>query len=495
MKLKNILAVAILAAAAAPAFALNITVAPTSGVIGTATTTTFEDAIVQINAGADAANTITARSTEGAIILPANTVWTINAGKSLSIVAESGRPIIRLSHTAGQNMLAMGAGTNANNQTETISITGVAFIPPIGLAFVNNVADGIRVTAGKFIATDVLFTTNNGTNGIGSLDGSAAFVQPGAATGNVGDDWIQFGTLNDVTLTNCLVTGANDDAVIATGATTPAISTLRINGGTAIANNGGAGLQVAGNQQAVIIDGAAGRILIAKNGLRTGAADDGIKFFNDIDTALTITKADIVDNTGGGISDLAGIHAISITDSRIALNNVGNVATSANFGVTEADTTTEDSSLVTQTITINRSTFHDSLATNNNGLFASDLATAARQNFQITNSIFSGAGDTFANATNSLATGGASPAPTVSNSAVVTAGAHAVAAGGDLGTTTLSSDPAYVSLTYTIGRSQANPDFLKPTTAAYLSAGSNGGGIGGAELPAPTAASSWNLYQ
>lgn len=473
-------------------YAVSITVAPTTGVEGTATAKTIANAITQINAGADAANAIVLRSTEGAHVLPANTTWTFNAGKSVTFSAESGQPVVRLTQSGTTRyMLIIAAGTAANNQTETITFNGIAFVPMTALGYATNQGDGIQCSAGKFVFQGCVFSNNNGSDGVASQEGSIAFVQPSAGN-NVGDDWIQVDTPNDCTFSNCTVTGCNDDAIIFGGATAPNVATLKLDQGTVIANVGGAGIQMYVHQAALLIDGSAGRVLIAKTGQRTGAPDAGIKFFADVGCSANITKCDIIEGTQAGFYDLDGVSDITITDSRIANCNSGSAASAGLFAVADSYS---DSGSTNQIIRFTRCTFHDCLAaTPADAFFAAEGSINPRQTYTIQDCIFSGAGDTYANMTNGTSGGGASPAPVVTFSAAVTNGTHALNNVGDLGAGLLAADPQYVSTTYTIGRNQANPDFLLPAAAAYATANSAGQRLKGGAPGNVAGILDWALY-
>lgn len=491
--MKKHLLLAGLLAAGSSAFALSITVAPSTGVASTAVTNTIADALAQINAGADANNTITLRSTEGAHVQPDNTTWTINAGKNVDFVAESGRPVIVTSWAAGQYMLIITSGAGC-----AVSFTGLGWVPEIDLGYGNNVADGISLagTGASYTLTDCIFAANDGSNGLSSLDGSAAFLQPTSASPsvggrNVGDDWLQHNSSSaNLTISNCVFTGCNDDAIVTLGGA----HTVTINQGTVVANVGGAGYQNAGDNETIVIDGSAGRILFAKCGLRTGvgsAADTGPKFFGDVGVSVTMTHTDIVEVTNGGFYDFGGIPTINISDCRIALNNSSGTATGANLSFDDLAT---DSVATNQVINLTRVTVHDSsAATNTDGIYSNEGATDPRQIFTIVDSIFSGAGDTYANMTNGANPNGASPAPAVSFSAVVTNGPHALGTTGELGTPALNGDPAYASLTYTIGRSQTNPDFLRPQNPAFATASSTSGNIGGIPLLPNATVADWTV--
>ncbi len=479
----------LLLAADVPA-AKTIIVAPSTGAPGLAITKTVEDAISQVNAAADTSNTIVLRSTEGPIILPPNATWTITTGKSVEFRAETGQPVVRLSWARGRYMLTIAAGTNANNQAESVIFTGIAFIPQPGLEYANNIADGINCAAGRFAFTDCVFSSNDGSDGVASQEGALPFVQ-GPNGNNVGDDWIQFNTYNSATLSNCTVTGASDDAILFGGGQTPALCTLRLVGGTCVANNGGAGIQVFGDRCCLELDGTRGRVLVADNGRRSGSSDTGVKFFGDRGCAFFMRNADIVGSTNGGFFDFSGVPVIRITDSRIALNNTADAFLAGNFSTGDADAGgVGDSGDLTQNIVFNRVTIHDARGTANpGGIQVSESANDPRQAFVFTDSILSGAGDSFAHMTNGVARIGPSPPPVVRSTAVVTKGPHAIAATGPLGDSPLNGDPKYASLEYKIGRNQANPDFLLPTSPDYATASSTKGQLrGGATGSAPRAA-------
>ena len=492
---KRILAVAALAALCSNASALNILVAPSTGVPSTATTNSIADAIAQINAGVDASNTITLRSTEGALVQADNLSLTLNAGKNVDFVAESGRPVIIVSWATGQYcwILSTGAGC-------AVTFTGIGFAPEIDLGYGNNVGDGISLTGtgASFSFTDCIFAANDGTNGLSTLDGSAAFLLPTSASPsvggrNVGDDWIQLNSNTAaLTISNCVITGCNDDAIVVLGggASPQAIT---IDNGTVVANIGGAGFQGAGSNIAAVIDGTAGRVLFAKCGQRSGfaaATDTGPKFFGSAGVSLNMTKTDVIEATNGGVYFFGNNPTVSITDCRLALNNSGNVTPGGNlaFGSIAAGP-------VITNVTLDYVTIHDSAATaNTDGVIGAEGATLSAQNYVITNSIFSGAGDTYANMKNDSSSAGASSL-SVATSAIVTAGTHAIPTLGDLTAaagSSVTADPAYASLTYTIGRSATNPDFLRPTDAAYLTASSSSGIIGGIRPGASV--ESWDMF-
>lgn len=454
--------------------ALTVTVAPTTGVAGTAVTNSIADAITQINAAADAANSVILRSTEGVHALTANTTIAPTAGKSIAFTAQSGQPIIKLQHTSGQYMLTLTPGA-----TDTLTFSGIAFIPPAGLAYTNNVADGIRLNAGNYSFTNCIFSNNNGSDGVASQDASANFVA-GAPGNNVGDDWFTAVALVNATWSNCSITGCNDEVVVIITAAA-STRTLTFNQGTVIANIGGAAVQFANNNTAVIFDGSAGRCLIAKVGLGGGGADAGIKAFWDATCTLSLTNTDIADCALAAISDFEGLDSISITDSRIALNNSSDSTGVAGGGNFMIDDGSNDNNLSPEAVSITRSTFHNARGTVNPvSFFVADGAAEPNVTFTIINSIFSGAADTF-DMLNPNSTGAVNKTFT----AVVTAGPDAVGAVGDLGAGSISADPQYVSYTYTIGRNQLNANFLKPSNPAYVTANSTGGALlGGAPVVA-----------
>ena len=470
-------------AVAALSPAVSVLVAPVSG-----PTTTIEAAVAAVNAGADTSNTITLRSTEGPIILPTNTTWTFLDGKSCDFVAESGQPIVRLSQASSRYMLTVGRTTNVNQPSDFYTFTGIAFIPPTGLAYASNVGDGLSCASGNFIFTNCVFSSNNGTNGVASQEGAAAFVDNPTGN-NVGDDWLQFNTAGDATLHHCTVTGAADDAVILIGAASPVVALFTADQGTCIANNGGAGIQVAYSQVASLLDGTAGRVQLVKSGLRSASNDTGIKIFSAIDNGITIIKTDICDNNLGNIVDYNGLVSLNITDSRIAFGNAGDQSGASNLSFIATGVTG-----LNQPVNITRSTIHDALgATFADGAVASQAADNGLQIYTIIDSIFSGANDTFANMTNKLSTP-VSPAVVKTFTAVVTNGAHAVANAGDLGTGSVNADPAYVSVTYTIGRSQDNPNFLMPSSASYAGQSSTGTFLKGGTPGTPASVTDWSVF-
>jgi hypothetical protein len=441
-------------------------------------TNSIPDAIAQVNAGADAVNTIILRSTEGPHLQPGSSTWAIGAGKSVNFVAESGQPVVVLQHTAGKFMLTVGAGTNANLQTETLTFTGIAFIPQAGLNYANNTADGFGLIAGNFVFANCVFSSNNGSNGVVSQNGEV----PYANSNNFGDDLIEITTRNNVTFSNCTITGAYDDAILIAGAQAPEISTLRLDKGTCVTNNGGAGIQVYGSNTALVLDGELGRVQIAHNGKRPSSNDTGIKFFWDATVTLVMNKADVLGHNNGGVVDFEGIDSMTITESRIAFNNTLGLANVGNLSVWDtAAANAGDSPNTVQAILLDNVTVHDA---NQVSIFGAEGPTQPAQAYTIIDSIFSGAGDTFDQMTNSTNQVAPSPAPVVTFSAAVTAGDHAIANVGELAGATVNADPGYVSVTYTVGRNQENPDFLRPTAPAYATANSTGGLLrGGAPDP------------
>ncbi|MCC6547746.1 hypothetical protein IT570_11320 [Candidatus Sumerlaeota bacterium] len=492
---KGFLALAAITLICGNASALNIIVAPSTGVGGSSPTNTIADAITQINAGVDTNNTITLRSTEGALVQADNLVLTLNANKNVDFVAESGRPVIIVSWAAGQFCWSLSTGAGC-----AVTFTGIGFAPEIDLGYANNTADGIALTGtgASFSFDDCIFAANDGSNGLSTLDGSAPFLAPTSASPsvggrNVGDDWIQLSSNTAaLTFSNCVITGCNDDAIVVLGGG-GSPQTVTIDNGTVVANVGGAGYQAAGSNIATVIDGTAGRVLFAKCGLRgpfAAATDTGPKFFGSVGVTLNMTKTDVVEVTNGGVYFFGNNPSATITDCRIALNNSGNVSPGGNiaFGSIAAGP-------VVTNVTLDYVTVHDSAATaNTDGVIGAEGATLSAQNYAITNSIFSGTGDTYANMKNDTSGAGASTL-NVSTSAIVTAGAHAITTLGDLTAASGSSvtaDPVYASLTYTIGRSQTNADFLRPTDAAYLTASSSSGLIGG--IRPPSSVASWDLF-
>ena len=310
----------------------------------------------------------------------------------------------------------------------------------------------------------------------------------------MGDDWLQFNTLGDWALHHCTVTGANDDAIVTLGATAPVIQQCIVDQGTCIANNGGAGFQIAGTYCSVTFDGTAGRVLMAQCGLRTGAADTGFKNFNAVADSLVVKKTDILDCTLSNICDLGGLVSINISDSRVAFGNLANASGAAGGGLFNIAGATLAGGTM-QAINIARSTFHETLGSSVlDAFFAQNAATNAAQTFTIIDSIFSGTGDIYTNMTNASATVGPSPAPSKSFTAVVTNGVYAIGDVGQLGASTVNADPAYLSTTYTIGRSQANPNFLMPTAVSYAGQSSTGTFLKGGTPGTPAAVADWSIF-
>lgn len=449
------------------AMAVSVTVAPTTGVGGTAVTNTILDAIAQINAGADATNTITLRSTEGPIVLTDDETWTIAAGKSIDWVAETGQPIVVINNlTGGTDFLNIVADAAS---AENFSMTGIAFIPEVGIPYLTTNADGIHITGGNWTFTDCVFSANDGSNGVYSQNAENAF-----GVNNVGDDWLElYAPTGDVTLSNCAISGCWDDAILFDDGSLAAAGshTLTLDQGTVIANVGGAGIQVFGDNSALVLDGSAGRVQIAECGLRPGN-DTWIKYFWDVGCSIDIDQADLMTCTNGGIFDFEGVPTISITNSRVAFANSDDTGDAANIAIYDASS----DSAYASTITLDNVTVHDAQgSTNPEGIAVFDGATQPTPTWNITDSIFSGAGDTFDLLNGVLGT------VNISTSAVVTSGPDAVGSVGDLGAQTVFNDPIYVSYAYTVGRSQNNPDFLLPQNPAYAGAASGGADlVGGA---------------
>jgi hypothetical protein len=192
------------------------------------------------------------------------------------------------------------------------------------------------------------------------------------------------------------------------------------------------------------------------------------------------------------VFDYRVVKSFNLTDCRIAYNNSSDTATHGNLGISNQ---TLDGGAVNQPVNITRCTIHEAgVATGQSSCFAAQNAGNQAQTYTIIDSVFSGAGDTFATMTNKLASGGASPAPVKTFTAVVTNGPFAIGDVGDLGTSTVNADPAYASTTYTVGRSQANPDFLMPTAAAFAGQSSTGAYLKGGASGTPAAVADWAIY-
>lgn len=439
------------------AFALNLTVDAVSGTASGNPTNSIIDAIAQINAGSDVDNNVTLNENAPHII-PATTVSTIGAGKNIYFAGEPGPDyaIVRLSSGGGYNWTV----TQDASHGTSITFTNVGFIPQSGQSYANNGNDGFRFNNGQVIFTDCVFTFNNGSDGLGSIEGDA----PYAAANNVGDDWV-YSANAELIFHGCSLSGCYDDAIlIGAGSRTGPIQ-LRLDEGTFVGNIGGAGIQVYDANSAVTLDGTDGRVLIANCGMRAGAPDTGVKFFWDAGCSFTMNKADILGCTNASFYDFEGIPSIDITDSRIALGNSGSATPAANFIISDGS----NDSAYPQIINITRSTFHDCLgnAPDDKGIwFINSSANDPQPTWNISESILSGAGDTF------LMVGNAPSTVTTSQIAVVQNGTHAVGAPGDLGTagTVETNDPAYLSTTYVTGRGQLNGAYLLPTTASYKTA-------------------------
>lgn len=476
-----------LAVIATAASALTVTVAPTSGTSGQLVTDTIADAISQVNAGSDVDNSILLRSTEGIHTLPAADTWAFTAGKNVTISAESGQPIVKLQYsgTAAGDMLIIEAGTNASAQTETITYNDIAFIPQTGISYGNNVADGINIVSGNHHFNNCVFSFNDGSDAVGSQEGDVAWVNGG----NVGDDWIEFGSFNNLTFSHCTITGAADDAIVVVGNTNPALTTIRLENGTCIANNGGGAFQNARPNTAFISDGESGRIIMADNGKRPSTNDTGPKFFWDVGCSIVINKTDILSHNNGGLFDFEGVPTITITNSRIAFNNSDSITDGGNIAIWD---TANDSATTLQAIVLDHVTVHDTPASGfPYSIVAKQAGDQPSQAYVITDSVFSGAGDDFSQMTNKV---NSMSTIAVTNSAVVTAGSHAVADTGDLGTAMLGDDPVYESETYTIGRGLTNPSFLRPTAATYETAGTGGTFLRGGAPDVPSRVNNFMLY-
>jgi len=463
------------------AFAISVAVNPSTGTNGSNPTDTIGDAIAQVLASPDADNTITLRSTEGPHILPDDPTWDFGY-HNCDIVAESGQPIIVLNSAGRRGIVDITACS-----TSTLSFSDIAVIPETGLTYADNVGDGFRAYDATYVFANVVFSANDGSNGVASQEADVDFA---SLVNNVGDDWFQFYTLNDVTFSNCTITGAWDDALLFGGGTGADPQVVTLDQGTVIANIGGAGIQVYEPYCELLIDGSAGRVLIAKLGLRSGTNDTGIKFFYDMGCDLDITKCDIIDCTYGSIFDFDGVPTIDITDSRIAYGNTDDVATAGLLAIDDAYA----DSAYGQTINITRCTFHAAGGSSvEDAIVAQEGANEPYQAYNIIDSIFSGSGDTYANMKNDTGAAGSSVSQTFC--AVVTAGPDAIANSGDLGSGAVSTDPQYLSYNYTIGRAQYNTNFLQPqNTTDYGTAGSGGALLNGGAPPPGTGVYDWNLY-
>jgi len=443
-------------------FAIDVVVDPVSGTNGSNPTDTIVDAIAQINAGADESNSVTLLE-NGVHVIPASTVSTINNYKSINFSSEVGADyaVIRLS-TGGQYNWTINQDAAT---TGSVTFKNIGIIPQAGQTYGNNSNDGLRINNGTVIFADCVLTNNNGSDGLGSINGDAAYT----GTDCVGDDWVQAVDCA-LTFSNCTITGCNDDAILINNAGAGEPLGLVLEKGTFVGNNGGAGVQVYGANVALVLDGSEGRVLIANCGQRPSTTDTGIKFFWDTGCSLTMNKADVIGCTNAAIYDFEGVPEIDITDSRIALGNSGSATPGGNFVIND---TSNDSPYV-QTINITRSTLHDCLGADPEGLgirFVNDSANDPQPTYNITDSIISGAGDTF------VMLGNAPTAVNRTGGAIVTAGPDAIVAPGDLGTTTgaVVADPAYVTQTYATGRHMNNGEFLLPSAAAYLTAAPDGG--------------------
>jgi hypothetical protein len=471
---------AVLTFTTVPTYAISVVVDSVTGVSGTSTTDTIVDAIAQVNAGVDGSNTITLTTT-GIHILPASTVSQLSSGgpKSVDFVASAPIPIIRLSGGSGQSWTINQDTTH----TTSVTFTGIAIIPADGNIY-DAASDGMRCFNGSIVFTDCLLTVNDvstTSNGIGSYDGGQYFS---INSSKVADDWIRSDNA-DLIFHNTLITGCYDDAILAGAAGRAGGITVRLDQGSAIANVGGAGIQVYGANVNVELDGsgANNRVQIANVGQRPGTDDTGIKFFWDVGCSLDINEADIVNCPNSAIYDFEGVPSISITNSRIA---IGNSKDAVPAGLITIDDVSDDSNYTTNFV-IDHSTFHDGQGVTNttaNLYFINDSVNDPVIDLTITNSIFSGAGDTFILQTTLVS---------LTNVAVVTVGSHAVQSPGDLGAGSLNSDPDYIQpkmatpkgeksghYALGIGRSKTNANFLKPNSIAYRTGDTGGGELGGA---------------
>lgn len=352
----------------------------------------------------------------------------------------------------------------------------------MGLTYAENVADGIRINTGVHIFNNCVFSSNDGFDGVKSAEGDVPFD----GNGCVGDDWINYRSLNNLTFSHCTITGAFDKAVIINIINAVNDTVVRFDEGTCIANNGGTAIEGFRNKLALVLDGTSERVLIADNGKRSSVYSGfGVQSSWDAGVTMSINKTDLVNNTGSGIGDFAGVKSISISDSRIALNNGG-------WGNLYINDTNTNSGSVVQPVTLAHVTIHDGIsATNSKGISVFAGANQPSQSFTITDSIFSGTGDEFntmTNPTNSLSS------VNISNCAVVTVGPHTLANTGQLGTAQLADDPQYASLAFTIGRGKENTAFLQPTASSYLNAGTGGSKLTGGAPPSSSGIADFMLY-
>ena len=209
--IRRLLCVAVALAVALPAPALTLTVDPVAGTPGGNPTNSISDALSQINAGPDAVNTVQLVST-AVHVVPNAQVWSINAGKTVNIVAQSGRPVIRLSSGSTGNLRL------AVPDLAVLTVTGIDIIPQTGIAYANNANDSIYASAnglisaqtvqgGQITFTDCIFSANDGS------DAPAGLVPFNNSGNNFGDDLIQARTIH-ITFSNCLITGVWDDAIL-----------------------------------------------------------------------------------------------------------------------------------------------------------------------------------------------------------------------------------------------------------------------------------------
>jgi hypothetical protein len=442
--------------------------------------TTMPPAFLAIQASAEAANTINVVSTNG-VVVASNEVWSLAASPAVAQdvtvqSADVGTPIIRFDDDGvGGVRYTVTLSQLASNTT---TFDGIAFIPGAGYISTEQSQDAFQLLGGSVAFIDGIFSANDGSDGILSADAASADMTAG---NNVGDDWFQANAGVNVTFSGCAISGSWDDAILVTGGIN-----LTLDNGTVIANTGGAGIQVFGENTDVVCDGTLGRVLIADNGRRPGSSDTGFKTFGDFGS-LTATETDFINASNGIVWDFDGNPNYDFTDVRIAFGNRGNATPSGNFNMIGAN-----NNPATMEINLTRVTIHDCEATTQpqNGIYNPDAAGAGEswQVYTIVDSIFSGAGDLYSDMKNDTAPGGTSVV-NISNSAAVDSGVHQLADRGDLGTAQIPNDPNYVSLAYTIGIAEDNPDFLLPQNPAYVGAASGStdlvGGSPGALVAVP----------
>lgn len=431
-------------------FAMVRTVDP----LGGGTDLAISDAVAAVEAGNDADNTIILANTAPHQLGVTAQTWTFTKKNATIIGADPvNRPVVVMPNRAtGRYEITL----MDNSTTATITVKDVIFIAPktaTGLPTVqgNNLNDGFLLNhdtgySGKYIFENVVFSANNGSDAPVSIDGSVPYPATESATYCViGDDWMQIDA-GETTITQCVFTGARDDAFV-TGA-----AKAVINKGTIIANNRGAGIQKYGGQK-LIIDGSEGRVIIANNGVY--GADCNLKTFADAVPAnptseIIVNKADLVSCANGNYYDFAGDPA-TFTDCRLSSGCITQAADRGQIAFWDADA----DGPATFDVKFERCTIVESL--NNKAIY---MDANAKVQLTLKDCVIAGKDDTFNKA--------AAASITLENTAVATEGTFAVANLNNLPAPTRTDDPQFVSVTpFIIGLFATNADYLKVQQCHY----------------------------